>query len=86
MTWLVYGLLANRESDHDLRFIERSDHPQSVADEHRETYDAVMAFPEDTADKVEPGGRLEIAPVAALLGCGRASWPNAAQRAGRGSA
>lgn len=81
MTWLVYGLLANRETDHDLRFIERSDHPQRVATAHADTYEACMAFPEDTADQLQPGDRLEIAPVASLLGHGRARWPNAAQRA-----
>lgn len=78
--WLLYGLLANREDDHDLRFVCRSEKPQQDADAHRETYEAFMAFPETTADQVEPGGRLVIAPVVAdfVLPC---RWPNAAELA-----
>lgn len=82
MTWLVYGLLANRDTDHDLRFIAPSDHPLDIVDQHQDTYEAFMAFPQDTADQLEPGTRTAIAPVAAAFGL-RARWSNAAEKAGR---
>lgn len=43
-TWIVYGLLENRDDDHDLRFIGVSERPQEIADAHPE-YEACMAFP-----------------------------------------
>lgn len=77
--WLVYGLLANREHDHDLRFIEKSEKPQAVADAHPE-FAAVMAFPEATACQLTAGAVLAHSPALLLFG---ARWQNAAERAGR---
>jgi hypothetical protein len=79
--WLIYGLLENRENDHDLRFICETDKPQIVADEQAaEGFEAFMAFPKTTACQLEPGSRFEIAPVAALLGM-PCRFANAAERA-----
>jgi hypothetical protein len=80
-TWIVYGLLANRQDDHDLRFIGTSEHPQQLADAHPE-FEACMAFPQETADQVVPGTKL-VDGVAAVVQVGLfgARWPNAAERA-----
>lgn len=81
--WIVYGLLENRDTDHDLRFIGISERPQEIADAHPE-YEACMAFPEGAADQLTPGMKMLTGISAAtemwMVG-GR--WPNAAERAGR---
>lgn len=81
-SWIVYGLLANRADDHDLRLIGRTDTPQALADAHPE-YEACMAFPEQAACQLTPGSKIVDGMSAlALIGLGQGRFPNAAERAG----
>lgn len=56
--YLLYGLLDNRESDHDLRFIGCTDDvPEAVA-ELGDQYPAYLGLPRATVIHWEPGMRV----------------------------
>lgn len=79
--WALYGLLENREIDHDLRFLSKVeldtfDDFQAEADKYEGEYEIVVAFDTTRMHRASPGEEwiTTIAPVAALMG-GRARWP-----------
>lgn len=72
--YLLYGLLENRESDHDLRFIGCTDDVIAAVGELGDQYEAYMGFDRGAAIHWEPGMTTinGVAAVAALgLGLAR---------------
>lgn len=72
--WALYGLLENREHDHDLRFLCLTDErPFEAAQPYLGEYEAVVAFDADSRKQVDREDEIVSGAAAvAMLGMG---WP-----------